>query len=258
MFNIGGSTFSAVRQWEEAGVLLFNSLENYEKLCASLGKESLAGGAPPTYVAARIDTALGSFHTTLGRRLAQSHSALAQTRNQLLVPMHSFPEEVLSEIFMHVVFAPLDQFSREGEAPYSMKACLSELYRALHTLLCVCTMWRNIALNRGTLWSIVTLRTVRWDHESILGRLLQQNMGVELYLLVHGGARTDSPILRNHAARFRSVTIVDAQPDLIQDILAAFTGWCQPESLRLSQLSLYNIDRSGRLIHSSRILLYYR
>ncbi|CAE6395367.1 unnamed protein product [Rhizoctonia solani] len=242
MFDRLDSTYPAIQQWEEAGVSLFNAPENYLKQCTCLGNESLVDGVPPTYLAARINAALGSLHTTLAQQLARSQSALCQTRNQMLVPLHSFPEEVLSEIFMHVAFDPLNQFRRHDSR--SMRVCVIDVHRAIHNLLGVCTMWRNVAVNRGTLWSIVPLFdkfNIPQDYKLILNRALHLNNGVELNLFADmRDDKTDLSILAGHVTQFRTVTSVNTPPHIIRNILAAFTDWHGPEPLKLSQLSLYN------------------
>ncbi|KDN35494.1 hypothetical protein RSAG8_11532, partial [Rhizoctonia solani AG-8 WAC10335] len=249
MFGVTGlPLYPGIQQWEEAGVSLLNALENYLKLSTSLGKESLACGAPPTYLAARIDAALGSLHTTLGQQLAQSQSALAQTRNQMLVPLNSFPEEVLSDIFMHVVFAPVDQF--DGNSPLSIRGYVIKIHCALHNLLGVCTMWRDVAINRGALWSIVPLFDkvkIPLDYGSTLDRALHLNKGVGLNLVANTRCdETDVSLLAHHVTQFRSVSIVNTPPHMIRTILGAFAEWHGPEPLRLSQLSLYRTEHGDQ------------
>ncbi|CAE6506617.1 unnamed protein product [Rhizoctonia solani] len=242
MFDKVDSAYPAIQRWEGAGISLFNALENYLKLCTSLGNESMVDGAPPTYLAARIEAALGSLHTTLGQQLARSQSALNQTRNQMLSPLHNFPEEVLSEIFIHVAFDPLNQSRRSGS--HSTRDCVVDVHRAIHNLLAVCTLWRNVAINRGALWSIVPLSDklkIPQDYKSILDRALHLHKGVELNLfaIMHDDA-TDISILANRVSQFRTVNIVNTPPHMIRSILTTFTDWHGPNPLRLSQLSVHN------------------
>ncbi|KDN34821.1 hypothetical protein RSAG8_12119, partial [Rhizoctonia solani AG-8 WAC10335] len=109
---------SIIQQWEEAGASLANVLANYLKLstfmentCLRITKNNNQGD-----LAGRIDKSLETLHVTLYQQLNQTRVTLAKTRNRLTSPVYCLPEEILSEIFLNVVFTPkagdLDQFPR--------------------------------------------------------------------------------------------------------------------------------------------------
>ncbi|CAE6473886.1 unnamed protein product [Rhizoctonia solani] len=241
MFDISSSTYATVRKWEEAGVSLSIALVKYIELSASLGKQSLAEGVPTEFLTTRIDAALASLHNNLGQQLSQTRSVLAQTRNQILSPLHRFPEEILSEIFMHVVFAP--QNLPHHEDPKSMRLCIIRVYRALHALMSVCTMWRNTALNRGALWSVVPHLDWPMDpsnEKATIELMMHRAKGTSLKLAVDlRDEPKDTSLLVQHISRFDSMSIVTSSNNNIRDILELFTGQFEVEPLLLSRLSLY-------------------
>ncbi|CAE6421450.1 unnamed protein product, partial [Rhizoctonia solani] len=222
MFN-ATNPYPTIQQWEEAGVSLLSALEKYSKVCTTLGEEYRVDGLPPTFLATRIEHALDSLHTTIGSQLAQAQSILAQTRNLAVAPLHSFPEEVLSGIFAHVVFAPLDQFP--GSDTSSIKMGVIGAYRALHVLLGVCTLWRNVAINRGTLWSIIPLsEKIKIPRGHPLHRVLHESKGLALNLIANMCSnKTDISLLPTHVAQFRTVSIAHTPLSMVRTILAVFT-----------------------------------
>ncbi|KDN42272.1 hypothetical protein RSAG8_06939, partial [Rhizoctonia solani AG-8 WAC10335] len=56
-------TFSAVREWEIAGLSLSTALDKYLDLSGQLGNKALRENVHPQHLSARIDSALQSQHT---------------------------------------------------------------------------------------------------------------------------------------------------------------------------------------------------
>ncbi|KDN39037.1 hypothetical protein RSAG8_09073, partial [Rhizoctonia solani AG-8 WAC10335] len=159
-------------QWEEAGASLVTALTNYTGLCLNLGTNSLREGTDSEDLVSRIDSTLTGVHTAMSHRLSESKSALARTRNKLASPLFHFPEEVVSEIFMNVVF---DHSNPASSRPRSLERDTRMIYRRLYSLLGVCSVWRELVLARGAMWSVIPIIESRSDkkHEAIK-RILQR------------------------------------------------------------------------------------
>ncbi|KAG8729841.1 hypothetical protein FRC11_007900, partial [Ceratobasidium sp. 423] len=141
-----------IKEWEEAGASLARSLGKYLDFCLSLGQRSLQKGAHRQKLAIHIDLALESLHVVLDQQLVQSRLTLAQTRNTIMSPIYSLPEEVLSEIFMHVIYSPM-----HGLSHTSMRDSLLEMFPGIYRLQSVCHTWRCVVLGRGAFWSIALI-----------------------------------------------------------------------------------------------------
>ncbi|KEP46844.1 F-box-like protein [Rhizoctonia solani 123E] len=139
---------SVVKRWEEACDLLSSALVGYLDSCLRLN--TILGRDTPNgrTIASRIDSTLDALHPIMRQQLAQSTSALSQTRNTMVSSIGFLPEEVLYQIFSNVVYAP-------EHTTLSMRNSVRTIYRNLHNLLAVCSNWRNIAISRGTLWEII-------------------------------------------------------------------------------------------------------
>ncbi|KAH7320543.1 hypothetical protein B0J17DRAFT_710827, partial [Rhizoctonia solani] len=129
--SISPSIYPAMQKWEET--------------------KSLMEGTPPGYVAARIDLAPELFHALVDKQVAESRSTLSQGRNRVLSSIYCFPEEVLSEIFMHAAFS-FENVSNTCNIEEHRIFCF---YRRLHHLLGVCSTCRSAILSRGIFWPIV-------------------------------------------------------------------------------------------------------
>ncbi|CAE6395383.1 hypothetical protein ACGC1H_002071 [Rhizoctonia solani] len=242
MFEVSLPFYPAIRQWEEAGILLHKTLTDYLELSASVEKNSLASGVPPAYLATRIDSALGSLHITLGQQLSQARATLSQTRNQILSHFYRLPEEVLSDIFMCVVFAPMDLSHRD---PMSMKRFVLDTYHSLYNLLGVCTTWRKAALDRGSLWSIVPLFSESVSSvdlnsalKLVLGRGKRMGLSLAADLPVPAGEVTASIVARN-ASRFHTAALVTPSTSIVRSLLGILMDHNGADSLTLSRLSIY-------------------
>ncbi|KAG8736063.1 hypothetical protein FRC11_002871, partial [Ceratobasidium sp. 423] len=238
-----------MREWEDAGASLARSLSKYMELCASLGPKSLEKGAHPQKLVTRIDHALESLHATLDQQLAQSRSILAQTRNNIMSPIYSFPEEVLSEIFMHVVFSP----ATDDLPIASMKDHLLGIFTSLHHLQGVCRIWRSVVLACGVFWSIAPvfcsrtprLRCVKATNLSI------QRCKRDLYLaaVLEAGIARAFRTMKGNTMRFRTINITaNSHHQLREPLIKLLKCGSFP---RLNELSMHT---ETDLLESRRIL----
>ncbi|CUA77984.1 Protein furry homolog-like [Rhizoctonia solani] len=228
-----------IRQWEEAGAWLASALGKYLDLCISLGRDSQKDGTPPKALNIRIITALESLHTQLEQQLDQSRSVLAQTRNQLQSPISHFPSEILSEIFSHVIFDPIDLFE-----PVPMDDSLKNIYQSLHNLLGVCSSWKNVVLARGSFWSIVPIIepkrsdfVVRRPGKPFSTCLsLERSGNADLHLAAIPFEGNLDLVFIKHASRFRSINILSESIFMIGELLDHFLK--SGSQLQVSELSL--------------------
>ncbi|KAG8689324.1 hypothetical protein FRC11_003153 [Ceratobasidium sp. 423] len=243
MFNeFTPSIYPAIREWEEAGVSLSTAPTKYLSMSLSLGARSVSEGIPLESLATRVDVALGSLHITLEREIVQARSTLAQTRNRILSPVFRFPEEVLSEIFINVVFAPTNQLESDVEEvdTWPMEYSIMKIYRALHKLLAVCSVWRKIALARGVFWCTVPI----FDSPiRVMRRKQATNLSIEragtgdLHLvatLPYGSNVLDLDALAKHATRFRTANILTKVDHTTRAIMETLLDQASPGPSALS------------------------
>ncbi|KAG8731015.1 hypothetical protein FRC11_005355, partial [Ceratobasidium sp. 423] len=237
----------SILQWEEAGALLATALTKYLNLSLSLRQNSLSKNISSAYLAARIDSALGSLHPVLDRQISQARSTLAQTRNRIMSPICCFPEEVLSEIFVHVITASISVY-RWSRYDDRMEQSVIHMYRELHTLLGVCSVWRDVAINRSRLWSIIPFvdplpRSRTWKtarSARIIKSSIERAGEGDLYLAVTQpcDARLFAS-LREFASRFHTVNIdAGTGQSTISVAMDMFLHHHSPGPLALSELSL--------------------
>ncbi|KEP49733.1 hypothetical protein V565_094150 [Rhizoctonia solani 123E] len=239
MFELNKSSVSTVRQWEEAGTALASALSKYLDLCALLGPNLQKDEIPAKAMAMQIDSALETFHTKLEQRVAESRSVLARTRNQLLPPVSCLSNEILSEIFTYVVFDPVDPSN-----PVSMNKSLVDIYQSLHSLLGVCSTWRDVVLARGSFWSIIPIVEPRSPGVSFHNGYKPRSTGISLgrsgstnlHLAGIISAYNYGAELIEHIPRFGSINIISSSTSAISHLLSLFLGSGIP--LKVSSLSL--------------------
>ncbi|CAE6404100.1 unnamed protein product [Rhizoctonia solani] len=200
-----------IRQWEEAGASLTTALSNYFHLSLALGTNASRDDYPSRDLAARIDLALNTLHVTLDQQNSQARSALASTRNRILSSVNRLPNEVLSEIFAHVIYTPQDPLE-----PAPMKQSLLAMYRSIYKLLRVCSVWKKIILARGSFWSVIPITFFTFSGR-YAGDIDPTNIcigraqGGDLHLAAVLPSETDPGRLLDlteHAPRFRTVNIL--------------------------------------------------
>ncbi|CAE6474040.1 unnamed protein product, partial [Rhizoctonia solani] len=211
----------SIKQWEEAGTSLIAALKNYMNMCLNLGTLSLCESAEPKDLVSRIDSTLTTVHMTMSHHLNESTCTLARTRNRLASLPFRFPEEVLYVIFMNVVYDDHDVYASRLS---TMKQDIWFLYRRLYSLIGVCSTWRNIIMNRGTLWSVVPIVSNSRAGEWRPFELSLKRAGGSILHLATISKLTDSPsasdlvaVLDEHGPRFRTINISMNDPEEIQN-----------------------------------------
>lgn len=142
------SLSSVIKRWEDARDLLASTLTSYLDSCISLEVALGRGHTGTRDIASRIDLTLDSIQRDMARQLVQSTSILAQTRNKLVSSIWQLPGELLSEIFFQVVYTAENKNRR-------MQDGVRAMYSNLHSLMAVCSVWRNITLTQAVLWETI-------------------------------------------------------------------------------------------------------
>ncbi|CAE6478194.1 unnamed protein product, partial [Rhizoctonia solani] len=244
--------YLTVERWEAASASLMNALNHYTELCIDLGAKALLEGARPENLASRIDSTLAEVHTTMSRQLAESSAALALTRNKLASPISRLPGEIMFKVFMNVVYEhnPTEASGRWGP---SMEQDVKLIYRRLYKLIGVCSAWKGIAVNRGTLWSVIPMFAGRSTSEQGPFRLSLQRAGCsKLYLAEYDGSTSASSdlfdVLGEYGPRFYAINLGVAYHHMIGPAIDALLRGYAPGSL--SELSIYvdeTYDMKSRL-----------
>ncbi|KAJ1304404.1 hypothetical protein OPQ81_005553 [Rhizoctonia solani] len=251
------SNFAAIREWKEAGAELSNSLSKYLDLCSSLKTTSLQEGVRALDLANRVDSVLRTLHAKLDQQLALSRAALSRTRNELISPLHHLPEELLSEIFMNIVFGDDVWEDPDGFGPCSMEGSLSAMRQHLYRLLHVCSTWRNVILARDIFWSTVgTYRVWASSHGSFLSRTnvnlhIRKSEGVNLHLVVALPLAEDFELdgLREHASQFRTINIESEYNGPSSSVKNVIDIFLKNRPSSLSELSISHVTSESYATH---------
>ncbi|KAG8758631.1 hypothetical protein FRC11_003320 [Ceratobasidium sp. 423] len=236
------SPCAAVRRWEEAGAALASALKSYYDSCSYLETTYLKDSGSSQDLVTRIDSSLDSLHLTLDRQLAESRSTLARTRNRIAAPLYMFPDEVLSEIFLDVVYVPtkMEQEVYPG-LPIRMPEALKMIYQRLHSLIGVCSVWRNVAINCGALWSVIPMvdpGLKLGPPQRMATNLSLQRAGDQLHLAaVLRTYISDVESMKMHAHRLRTINIKAESNMGIILLLVTLLHECD-DLTSLSELSL--------------------
>ncbi|CAE6461089.1 hypothetical protein ACGC1H_003095 [Rhizoctonia solani] len=203
---------SALSKWEYTGDVLANTLATYLRSCMFLETFSPKNAIDAQYLATHIDFSLNTLHTKPSEELAQSRAILARMRNKTFSRFHSIPNEIISAIFMDVVYAP----APDDNPVISMSRALKIIFSRLYKLLSVCSCWRKMAISLKELWSMVPIAAGRPDFPAhantplILERSqasLSSNR--PLYLAATLARSNDPyvPLVDGKAPRFTSINI---------------------------------------------------
>ncbi|KDN42278.1 hypothetical protein RSAG8_06945, partial [Rhizoctonia solani AG-8 WAC10335] len=106
------SASAIVRAWEEATESLSKSLSSYLDSCISLENYSQKSNAVAREIAPLINfPSLDSAHTKFFGDLVRASFTLARMRNAVLSRFNTLPKEIISQIFLDVVYssAPTDK-----------------------------------------------------------------------------------------------------------------------------------------------------
>ncbi|CAE7066865.1 unnamed protein product [Rhizoctonia solani] len=209
----------AINQWEKAGASLTSTLKNYSKLCQTLGHDSLSEGARPDDLATRISSAL-EVHAALSRELIGCTTALQKARNKLVSPFFKLPEEIISTIFIDVVYDFNDPNAPDFVPP---SEDIWLLYRRLYQLVGVCTSWKYIAMEETKLWSMILFDQ---NHPTQRQVSLQRSGSSKLYLAAFNPSPTISRklinILTEYGHRFYAINFEFNAGDnaVVRDLIA--------------------------------------
>ncbi|KAJ1303082.1 hypothetical protein OPQ81_011283 [Rhizoctonia solani] len=237
MQNISDGMLSlAVKRWEDARDLLASTLTSYLNSCISMEAVSYPGYglASSKDVASRIESTLDSLQRDMARQLSQSASTLAQTRNRLVSSIWRLPENVLSEIFLHVVYAPEHKC-------LAMEKCVQAMYSNLHNLMGVCSIWRTIALTQGVFWETIPACDQRTKYLAIeLSLQRSGERGLRLATILPktlGSAPSQLvKIVKDHTNRLRALNMNGEYLGTISDMLKHLLEDGVPS--QLSELSI--------------------
>ncbi|CAE6376647.1 unnamed protein product [Rhizoctonia solani] len=260
-------TVPSVIQWEEAGASLAIALGKYLELCNSLGTSSLGEGAHPDDLVKRIDFKLESMHSVMDQQLAQARSTLFKTRNEITSPVHRLPDEILVDIFTHVVYSPPNACDHDGVA--EMGDHLHQIYRCVYALLGVCSRWQKVIKNRRTFWSIIPVlqapQSVDFESWEIYEKYrqamlisLERARGCFLDIaavLVPGFSSECFDLLKGHLPRIRTINVIASGPDDINCVMdVILQGSSLPSSL--SELSIYQTQVEHYRVPEERDAIY--
>ncbi|KAL5633533.1 hypothetical protein ACGC1H_003880 [Rhizoctonia solani] len=224
-------------QWEKAGASLVTALKDYMGLCLDLGTDSMREGAESKDLVSRVDSTLATVHTAMSHHLNQSNSALARTRNKLAAPFFRLPEEITSEIFANVVF---DHSDPTSSSLRSLEHDGRMIYRRVYSLLGTCSVWRDLILARGALWSVIPIIENRFDkkHKAVK-RILQRAGGSILHLAASMTWRTPkrlTKVINEYGPRLHTANISAISRHVIRE---AIDNLLQHDTrLSLSELSI--------------------
>ncbi|CAE6512708.1 unnamed protein product [Rhizoctonia solani] len=236
-------TSAAIDHWQEAGAALSDALNNYMNLCNSLKATLSQEGFHPCDLACRVEPILGALCPKLDQQLDLLRVTIPKTRNEIVPSLHRLPEEVLSEIFMNVVFCDV----WDDSVPLSMENSLTAIQQNRYCLLQVCSMWRNVLLARDVFWSMVGtyhLLTDDLSHGASLRKYMNlpvrgtKRANLRLFLAVPLPTDFGLNTLKEHASRFRTINIsagADFVPSSIKHIVDALLKNTFP---LLSELSI--------------------
>ncbi|CAE6488196.1 unnamed protein product, partial [Rhizoctonia solani] len=142
---------SALIEWEDASQKLATALSAYLQACLFLDTFSGTRYPDTNKTVSSIDHSLDNLHSKLFQELSQSRIVLAQVRNKISSRAYLLPNEILAQIFMDVFYVP---GPNEGPFP-SMRDGLNRIFGRLHSLLGVCTTWRNVGVALKDPWSVI-------------------------------------------------------------------------------------------------------
>ncbi|KAG8684826.1 hypothetical protein FRC11_011550 [Ceratobasidium sp. 423] len=257
---------STIQQWEEAGTVLTTAVSRFLDLSALLETQCITRDEGSSDLVARIDSSLDHLQSTIERQLTQARLSLAKLRNRFVRSIIILPDEIISEIFLRVVYDPTDD-DNPSAVMIDMTRRVELIYRRLYSLLAVCVSWKRVGLTTKALWSVVPFIG------PYIGRLQSQSSGLSLQRAGNKGLHLAVSLaehvypkfgpLVEHLDRFSAITIsqADGATFSASEILEMFLEHGAYQFV--SQLSLANdqetddhpIDQPPKALNSS-LLLY--
>ncbi|CAE6447333.1 hypothetical protein ACGC1H_002402 [Rhizoctonia solani] len=152
--NDSQNSSAVVRAWEESTQLLSNALSSYLDSCTLLENHTQRSNADAMEIAPLINfPSLDSLHAKFSSDLTRASFTLARMRNALSSRFNTLPKELISEIFLNVVYSPAPT---DNPNP-SMLNSLETIFTRIGNLLSVCSLWKDIGLSLGALWYFLPL-----------------------------------------------------------------------------------------------------
>ncbi|EUC57213.1 F-box-like protein [Rhizoctonia solani AG-3 Rhs1AP] len=220
--------------WKNAHDLLAATLKSYLNACTSLEIEMGCSSPDTKHLASRIDTTLESLRL-MTMQFTQSTAIILRTRNRVASHVTRLPKELLSKIFLDVVYAP-------EHTNLPMVESLRTMYRNLHNLIEVCSVWRDVATTEGQLWETLPAidDPIKLD---VINLSLTRSRGRALCLAVNlpngGVAPLLLDIVKENAHRLRALNVTGKDMEDIDQILAETLQACVPS--HLSELSVQHL-----------------
>ncbi|KDN34413.1 hypothetical protein RSAG8_12495, partial [Rhizoctonia solani AG-8 WAC10335] len=243
-----------VDQWKETGSTVAKTLSKYLELCLLLSKLPEDTDTDRKNLVSYFDSALqpGALLTVLSDQLAKTREALARARNRFISPIYNFPTEILSKIFLYFVF------DKNTGSPTYVEFTVRTLYDRLHTLLGVCSVWRNVGIATPALWSLVpVIRDVCFTLSRRATSLSLRRSGtlpLDLAVMIpHVVPDGLVARLAKHISRFRTINIIAEEPRTIREIMNPIMELNVSSSLTELSLCVGDLENLDRLDNN----LYY-
>ncbi|CAE6426335.1 unnamed protein product [Rhizoctonia solani] len=122
---------------------------NFRDCCSALKDAPFIDHADADAINAIIDFSPSDMDSLIVQPLLVARSSLARCRNKAVSKIYALPPEVLLAVFSFVI--------HDFQTTQPVKSGTLGVYRRLHTLVAVCSVWRNICMSHGILWSLIPL-----------------------------------------------------------------------------------------------------
>ncbi|EUC60899.1 hypothetical protein RSOL_374740, partial [Rhizoctonia solani AG-3 Rhs1AP] len=237
-----------IQQWQESHTLLTTAVSRFCDSSTLLEQQCTSQSGNSGDLISRIDSSLDYLQSTLHQQLTLARVSLAQTRNRLARSAVSLPQEILCEIFRHVVYDPTDE-DDPSAVMISMERRVEKIYRRLYSLLGVCTAWWRTGLDCKALWSVIPVNLGRRPQSTTLALQRTGSNGLVLALSLPLDTGRIFDALATHLSRFSVINISsNFLPDytfitLLKMILRNGTSEC------ISSISIKYCRKEEEIIH---------
>ncbi|CAE6444502.1 unnamed protein product [Rhizoctonia solani] len=152
---------SVIRTWQGASELLSTTLSNYVDSCASLEGYLQQPHACAQEVTTSVDfPSFDSLYAKWSNDLTQAKLTVARARNAVSPRFNSLPQEIITRIFLAVVYSPVPS----RLATPDMATSLHVIFLRIDKLISICSLWRDIGLSVGALWYFVPMVDMIFRH----------------------------------------------------------------------------------------------